>query len=311
MNPKFILFALGIFSPIIGLDTILFGQNQIYKGPYRAALTGNVYYEYQDIEGSRVKNGKYIFNSNNDSYSVSVTGTYKNGEKNGHWKTIAKTNGSSFLGWGVSDSNIAAIVSGNSTIVEGDYVNDKREGEWTFYQTGTDIIGGDMYYNSTANFSRGYFTGDIVVSAKAYGSEYSLKGQFAEITDKREEQDEKPVFYLRPSNTIPYPSGTWVVKWTNSDGFQYMLNVTFEQGSIVSIKSTDFSTGEEIEDYSKYINDFSKPYNRIKLLKIFVQGFLPDPMGELLKNWIWDSTLTVLEDGVSKTSVNIYYKILE
>ena len=305
MNSKFIVFALGIFSPII-----LWGQNQIYKGPYRAALTGNVYYEYQDIDGSRVKNGKYSFNSNNDSYSVSVTGTYKNGEKNGHWKTIAKTNDGLMFGLGIScRSNTAAIVSGNSTIVEGDYVNDKREGKWTFYQTGTDLTGGDLYYNSTANFSRGFFTGDIIVSAKAYDNEYSLKGQFAELEN---EQEENPVSTLGLSNkAIPYPSGTWVVKWTNSDGFQYMLNVTFEQGSIVAIKSTDFSTGDEIQDYSKYIQDFSAPYNRIESLKVFGQGFLPDPMEELLKNWIWDSTLTVLEDGAAKTSVNIYYRILK
>lgn len=304
MGSKFVVLALSIVFPII-----LFGQNQIYEGAYRAAaMSGNVYYEYQDIDGNRVKNGKYVFNSNNNSRSVSVTGTFKNGKKNGHWKTIAKTNSGIIYSFNNSDSNIGAIVSANTT-VEGDYINDKREGKWTFYQTGKDLTGSEAYYNSTANFNRGQFTGDIVVSAKLYDYEYSLKGQFAEIDDK---QEENSGFTSGASNDpISCPSGTWVVKWSEPDGFQYMLNVTFEQGCIVAIKSTDFSTGDEIEDYSKYINDLSKPHDHIETLKLFSSWYIPDPLPELLENWIWDSTLTVYENGYYETSVNIYYRILK
>lgn len=276
---------------LLFLSISLCGQNKTYQGAYRMAwnITGNVTYEYKEVDFERVKDGKFLFNKTNDgnpnNYTISISGAYKNGEKNGHWKSVLNGGilGAYTIGPNSPSSNKEAFLrKGVITEMEGEYLRDKKDGKWTMTKTGKKFTNSAVRkenwgysYNSTANFKNGKFYGDFIASEESEGYVYSLKGYFAEGG---------------------YPDSTWVVQWKDSKGIEYLMKLTFNKGQFVSIKTLDYSTGESIswinpEKYS-WINDMYRGKSRYEAE--YGQN-IPSPIGRLISYWLWDETLTTEE----------------
>lgn len=148
----------------------MFSQKKTYQGVYRLAwqISGNVQYEYNEIDFERIKDGKFIFNTqdtgNSSSYRIEITGMYKNGMKDGYWKSVSY--GGESAGYVVpsrpSQTSKDAFLRKNITSrMEGEYVLNEKQGKWVFTQ-----VGPNYEYNSTAYFKNGKFYGDFIATKK-------------------------------------------------------------------------------------------------------------------------------------------------
>lgn len=163
MDPLFIMKS-KIFLTVICLmlfSLAMSGQKKTYQGPYRLAwgITGNAEYEYVEVDYERIKDGKFTFshqeNDNSAPYKITIIGSYKNGLKDGHWKSVIagrESGGGYFVESKPDKSNAAFIRNRTTTQLEGQYVSDEKEGKWVFSQAGF-----ENGYNSTAYFKNGKY----------------------------------------------------------------------------------------------------------------------------------------------------------
>lgn len=235
---KKILFILATLCAIC-----CYGQKSTYSGPYKLqglsdGVTGEVTYEYKEVDDERVLEGKFNYEHSNFRGSYKIMGTMKNDVPCGLWTFTGEgRKGGSYniprINYGKIGNNI--VMSGVKTIMIGSYnENGKKEGKWTLTQTC-----GKYGSKGTAYFTDGYISGNFEASAIVLNhssqkeQKYSLKGQFAEEG---------------------LPDSTWVGKWTDDSGLEYLLKMTFNKGRFVSLKAKDQSTGQDIsEKYSKWM----------------------------------------------------------
>lgn len=254
----------------------LSAQHKTYSGNYKLAVqntNGTSTYSYKEVDDERVKDGKFVFNSTGTYEKISLTGFYKDGKKDGHWKSVlqGRSGATSFFVVRVRDNSQAFLQPGMKNILEGNYNKDLKEGPWTFTKSGT-----EYNYISKANFKDGKFIGDFIASSSATLHKrgdglrkYSLKGRFAEGG---------------------LPDSVWVGKWMDDSGIEYLLKMTFNNGRYVSIKASNLSTGENISSqYSNYIST-SGAYTR-KGIQVEWADNLPPIFTEMLGCWLWDETL--------------------
>ena len=253
----------------------LFAQNQTYNGNYKLAvenIDGIAQYSYKEVDDERIKDGKFIFNTTGDYYKVNITGFYKDGVKDGAWKSSLRGHsGSSFIKTRVRSNKIAFLQAGTTCILEGNYKDGARNGIWTFKKEST-----EFKYSSKATFKNGTFYGDFTATAsgtlhkKGDGlKKYSLKGRFSEGG---------------------FPDSLWVGKWIDDSGIEYLLKMTFKQGKFVSIKVKDQSTGNDVTDnYKRYAYIAGMYANRGKCVEW--ADCLPGIFEILLGCWLWDETL--------------------
>lgn len=260
------------------------GQKKTYQGPYRIAwgITGNVDYEYVEVDYERIKDGKFIFNNqengNPAAYKIAISGSYKNGLKDGHWKSVItgrESRGGYLVEFKPDKSNAAMIRDGATTQVEGQYVSDVKEGKWVFSQAGS-----GSRYNSTAYFKNGKFIGEFIATRKIENRFYELKGQFVE-------------------NGLP--DSTWVVKWNDADGIDYVLKMEFSKGQFRSLKVVDLSSGENITSRYENYTYVSGCYAGDNWgVKAYWAGALP-VIELLVEPWLWDETLSTEKNNGKMT----------
>lgn len=255
-----------------------YGQKSTYSGPYKLqglsdGTTGEATYEYTEVDDERVLEGKFNYEHSNFRGTYKITGIMKNNAPFGQWTfTSEGRKGGSYniprITYGKIGNNI--VMPGVKTIMIGSYnENGKKNGKWTLTQTC-----GKYGSKGTAHFTDGYISGDFEASAIALNhssqkeQKYSLKGQFAEEG---------------------LPDSTWVGKWTDDSGLEYLLKITFNKGRFVSLKAKDQSTGQDISGkYSdwmfvngKYAGQGKKNEGTENLPDIFSQLlgiFLGDPI---------------------------------
>lgn len=254
----------------------LFAQHKTYSGSYKLAVentNGTATYSYEEIDDERIKDGVFEFKTTGTYEKISLIGSYKKGEKNGHWKSVlqGRSGSTAFLKMNVRDNRQAFLQPGTKNLLEGNYNNGLKEGKWTFTKSSV-----EYNYTSTANFKNGKFIGDFIASSSSTlhkrGDglrEYSLKGRFVEGG---------------------LPDSIWVGKWMDDSGIEYLIKITFKRGRFVLLKASNLSTGEEIS--SKYLNyTYISGVYAGKGVQVEWADSLPPIFKEMLGCWLWDETL--------------------
>lgn len=271
-------------------------QLKTYSGPFKVAVNrtngdervGKATYTYKEVDDERVKEGKFSFTTDEMMQPITITGAFKNGKKNGHWKTVTQGRNTYQNMMHSLDTECSAInvliTNGVKTVMEGDYSDGQRTGKWTFSKT--DLKTGTTY-KSEATFKDGKFYGSFVgtyhvikMSGDILYRDISVTGQFVEGG---------------------LPDGIWKASWKTSDGIEYLSKLTFNKGKAVSFKVTDLSTGEDLsKDRNNTGNAFidHNPNNKYvgKGIKAEPRAvYIPMPFQMMLTGWFVDESLLTIE----------------
>ncbi len=258
------------------LSMSVFAQNKTYNGSYRLAVAntdGTANYSYKEVDDERVKEGRFIYNNTGDYYKINISGFYKNGIKDGHWKSSLRgqRQGGHFIHTRIRSNDVAFLQAGTTCILEGNYKNGVRDGTWTFTKTSA-----DFNYSSKAIFKGGKFYGNFTATAsgtlhkRGDGlKKISLKGTFTEGG---------------------FPDSLWIGKWTDDSGIEYLLKMTFERGRFVSLLVKDQSTGEDVTQNYKDISYIAGMYPE-NGIRVEWTDCLPSVFETMLGCWLWDETL--------------------
>lgn len=286
------IFGAGVHKPYISMKknfifilTVLctvwcYAQKQTYTGPFQLpglanATTGKATYEYIEVDDERVYDGKFIYEHNDFRGSYKMNGTTKNNAFTGHWTFVGE--GRPGADYSVSrvtlgDLRNVMVEPGVKTVMEGNLnAEGDREGKWTLTKTS-----GKYGYKGVAYFEEGLLCGTFEASATAFNhmsqvvQKYSLKGQF--------------------KKSVPgLPDSTWVGKWTDSSGIEYLMKMTFDVGRFVSLKVKNQSTGQDVSDeYNSlmFVNGkYARQYADDPIRFEDTQN-LPDIFSRLLGIWL-------------------------
>lgn len=299
---KFLLLSFALLSYCASADA----QLKTYSGSFKIGedrvngiflgRTGKVTYTYKEVNDERIKEGKFSFNTNEQQQSITITGEFKNGKKTGHWKTVTQGIPNYYQNMMNSlDANCNAIdvliTNGVKTIMEGNYLDGKRTGKWTFSKTD---LGTGTTYRSEASFKDGKFYGPFVgtyhvvkMSGDIIYKDISVRGQFVEGG---------------------LPDSTWKAKWTTADGIEYVAILTFNTGKAISFKATDQSTGENVSKGLNIHTDiFEHNPNKIddgEGIKPNPRAiYIPMPFQKMLTGWFVDESLLTLD----RNEINILF----
>lgn len=271
-----------VFRTALALVLMFYAENlfsQTYSGNYRlegvsSGMTGVATYDYKEVDDERIKEGKFTYSHTDYLGDFKMTGTYKEGQKNGHWCIESmgrKGSGYQLQNYRKGKVQNALVKNDTKTVMEGDYVEDKKEGKWTLTQT--DRTYG---YKGVANFCKGLLCGafEATASYKHHNGQlckYSLKGQFAEGG---------------------LPDSLWTAKWTDDSGVENLLKMTFKNGRFVSLVAKDLSTGANISENYAMMTFVSGLYanNGMGIRKEDTSS-LPDVFSKMLGIWTEDETL--------------------
>lgn len=272
-------------------------QLKTYSGPFKVAVnrangddrTGKATYTYREIDDERVKEGKFSFTTDEMMQPITITGEFKNGEKNGHWKIVTQGRANTYQNMMYSlDTNCSAInvliTNGVKTIMEGNYIDGLRTGKWSFSKT--DLKTGTSY-KSEATFKNGKFYGSFVgtyhvtkISGDILYKDISVTGKFVEGG---------------------LPDSVWKAKWKTADGIEYLTKLTFNKGKAVSFKVTDLSTGEDLsKDINNTGNDFLEHNPRNMNVGKGIRSdsravYFPMPFQMMLTGWSVDESLLTID----------------
>jgi len=292
---KILLFSIALLSYCASANA----QLKTYSGSFKIGedrangiflgRNGKVTYSYKEVNDERIKEGKFSFYTDEQRQSITITGDFKNGKKTGHWKTVTQGIPNYYQNMMNSlDANCNAfdvlITNGVKTIMEGNYLDGKRTGKWTFSKTD---LGTGTTYRSEASFKDGKFygpfagtyhvvkmSGDII-----YYKDISVRGQFVEGG---------------------LPDSTWKAKWTTTDGIENVSILTFDKGKAISFKATDLSTGEDISKSMNIHTDIFK-HNPNKIddgegIKPNPRAmYIPMPFQKMLTVWFVDESLLTMD----------------
>lgn len=269
-------------------------QLKTYSGSFKVAVnkatgscrTGKATYTYKEVNDERVKEGKFTFTTDEFMQPITITGEFKDGKKTGHWKTVTQGRANTYQNMMYSLLNGNAIdvliTNGVKTIMEGNYLDGKRTGKWTFSKT--DMATGTTY-KSEASFMHGRFYGPFVanyhvtkMSGDIIYKDISVTGQFI---------------------LGGLPDSIWKAKWTTNDGIEYLSILTFNKGQFVSYKVTDLSTGENLSNDSNNTGNEFLNHNRrngYKGIKAYPKAeYIPMPFQMMLTGWSVDESLLTID----------------
>lgn len=258
-----ILKKVRIVVPIVTLacQTFVYGQvKQTYNGTYNSSnFHGVAVYQYsEDNSQQRIFDGTFAFDSKALNSSVSISGSYRNNQKHGQWKTKLTNVAHSDIvmkyvitatATGVfKDGNLDGPWSLNRTKV----VSFSKSGISTYYQANINALSYlfdgkklDFSKSSTVsevakvNFKDNHFAGDFSYNV---GSNSKVTGQF--------DQD-------------GYFNGVWTISYFDN-GILYTELRNYLNGVLLTTKTKDNSTGDirTVYDKTTEVTEFFQNYNK-------------------------------------------------
>lgn len=296
MRTLFVLIALLTMSASVD------AQLKTYSGPFKVGvntangdcINGKATYTYKEVDDERVKEGKFTFSADERSLPLSITGTFKDGRKTGHWKTVTQGEANSYQNMMYSlTPNCSAtrvlVTNGVKTIMEGDYLGGLRTGKWTFSKT--DLQTGTTY-KSEASFKDGKFYGAYVATyhvAKMSGDiiykDISVTGQFV---------------------AGGLPDSVWKAKWVTSEGIEFLAKLTFDEGKMVTYSVKDQSTGDYVvKEGDRTGNSFldHNPHHATNIDGINPDTravYFPMPYQMMITGWFVDESLLTFDRNEMK-----------
>ncbi len=232
--------------------------NQTYNGNFNSInFRGTALYSYyEDNSQQRIFEGPFSFKVANGGATIS--GNYKNSQKNGLWK-INLTN--------VANTDIVMKYSITASS-SGSFENGNLEGPWTLNRTKVISFaesGISSYYKSSLNVMSYLFDGKTVDFSKSStvtesstanfknnrftgNFSYSVNGGKSKVTGQFDENG--------------YFTGTWSITYYQT-GILISQTKTYQNGVLMTVKSKDNSTGDitTIYDKSVEVSEFFQNYN--------------------------------------------------
>jgi len=274
-----------------------------YKGPYSLASVGSFQvgngiakYSYREINDQRIKEGAFSFSNTSTMESVKVKGNFKAGKRTGIWETITHR-GRQFIKQSQPQNNLAALMGGGTYKISGNFINDKREGEWNW-------IGGNAI-DKTVKSS---------IKSKAFFKKGLIIGQFYyEFNDPEKDDRYRYIKVEGNFDDDGFATGVWNIKWISADDFEFKDIVDFNHGILTSYKRIDQSTGIKKDivesDFGNIrIPDQNSQYSVVNLYHT------TNPIGVSLWGWLGDPTFMEYQilyndsfNGAARMKVAIHY----
>lgn len=181
-----------------------------YSGAYQwDGHQGFASYSYKNGKKGKVMEGNFQFTSFSPNEKITVSGTFRNGQKEGLW-----------------------MLKKNNYKITGFYNNDSPVGQWTIISENPLLSGIPHYSKATITYGDQILTGPfsyegyIPTPAKAISYKLSVKGNF----DKE-----------------GYATGKWEIKFNDMDGKpffeerEYYKGLLLKQGNIILADSASIS----------------------------------------------------------------------
>ena len=231
MKYDLLTFVFCLFANLLQAQTI-----KTYSGPYENGKATYQYYE--DNNGERIYNGPFTYKGIDGT--IKITGTYKNGKKNGSWLCTL--------------TNYYYIVMTMSGTIHTNYLDGNREGSWT-YSLSSSVSKFDVSGKETET-GRLTFLNNVPTGEYFYSNAYKANSNAG--------HDENNTIIKGAFDKNGYKTGKWEIK-TLSNNLPKEEIKKYKRGYCYWYISRISSTGEINEkfDSTEYANNYFNNENEV------------------------------------------------